>query len=172
MNLPGIHKTSNFVFFLFLFLSSSVPAQQVSFIPLEVQTIPGWIRSNSETTLLVVNVWASWCVPCREEFPWFMEAMQQFLHQPVRFVFISADFAEDTLNAAMFLDSLGFSGTSYRKTGNDQIFIENLHPEWSGALPATFIYDNGKCVFFHEGILQKDTLFNVLQNRLEEKSHD
>ncbi|RMG21789.1 MAG: TlpA family protein disulfide reductase, partial [Methanobacteriota archaeon] len=136
---------------------------------LHADEIHEWINSNSKDTLLIVNVWASWCVPCREEFPLLMRAAKEYRNTPVRFAFISADFKSDTSKAREFLIGQGFTGIAYWKRGDDQEFINNLAPEWSGALPVTIFFLNGKRLFYHEGIINESLLNEKIQSFLKRR---
>ena len=101
----------------------------------------------------LVNVWASWCEPCREEFPEIVRLARDYRSRGLRVVFVSADFPEDLPNARKFLAEQGVSWPTYYKgSGNDQKFIAALDPRWSGALPGSFVYDaQGKLRDFWEG---------------------
>jgi hypothetical protein len=45
-------------------------------------------------------------------------------------------------------------------------WIPKIHPNWSGAIPATAMYKNGKRVFFHEGTLTYEELKTIVNNHL------
>lgn len=57
----------------------------------------------------VVNLWATWCVPCRRELPEFQAASEA--HPDVRFV--GVDIGEDADDAQEFLDELGVTFDQY-----------------------------------------------------------
>jgi thiol-disulfide isomerase/thioredoxin len=111
----------------------------------------------------VVNVWATWCLPCREEFPDLMRLYRTYRDSGVALVLVSADF-EDQLDAArQFLIEQGVDFPSFFKGGKDAEFIDALDPRWSGALPATWIYDaDGVIRHFREG----KTTFQALEQKL------
>jgi len=44
--------------------------------------------------ILVVNYWATWCAPCREEIPMFVRLQQEFADKNVQFVGIAIDQAD------------------------------------------------------------------------------
>jgi len=46
--------------------------------------------------VLVINFWATWCAPCREEIPVFVEMQQKYGAQGLQFVGISIDQADKT----------------------------------------------------------------------------
>jgi thiol-disulfide isomerase/thioredoxin len=89
----------------------------------------------------VVNVWATWCIPCREEFPDLLRLRRAYLDRGLRLVLISGDFASERPQVEAFLREHRVDFATYLKTGSDMEFIDAFDPEWTGALPATFIYD-------------------------------
>jgi thiol-disulfide isomerase/thioredoxin len=105
-------------------------------------------RPGAKATL--VNVWASWCAPCRAEFPELLKLERDYRPRGLRTVLVSVDF--EGADARSFLASQNVEFQSYLKTGDDTEFINGLSPKWSGALPATFMYDSaGALISFWEG---------------------
>lgn len=94
-------------------------------------------------SVLLVNMWATWCVPCVDEFPGLLKFRGAFADRGLIMQFVSLDRARslDT-HLRPFLRRMGVDFQTYlKKTGSDELFINALSEEWSGALPATFIYD-------------------------------
>ena len=105
---------------------------------------------GAKATLL--NVWATWCAPCREEFPELVRLEKAWRDRGLRVMFVSADFDDQLPEVRAFLAKQGVTAPSWIKTGDDMAFIDAMDKRWSGALPATFIYDSqGKLVRFWEG---------------------
>lgn len=99
---------------------------------------------------VLLNVWATWCVPCVEEFPYLVELRNTYKDQ-LEVVFISTDFPEDLPRVNEFLKTMGVDWQTYVKDGKDEPFIMAIHPDWTGAMPATAVYDkNGALVTFFE----------------------
>lgn len=112
-----------------------------------------------DSDLVVVNFWASWCMPCREEFPEFVRYSQEADPDEVQVRFVTVDFEEDIPDAAMFLRENGVGGTTFVKNGKEGPFINVINPDWSGAVPATAIYDrDGNRLAFWEGMVSYDQL--------------
>ncbi len=102
--------------------------------------------------VLFLNLWATWCVPCREEFPEIVKLVNEF--KDVEFIGISVDFPEEVDSKIIpFLKSQSANFISYVNAfEGDEELINFLDTKWNGALPATFIYDkNGKKISFLEG---------------------
>ena len=90
---------------------------------------------------MLVNMWATWCVPCREEFPDLLRLRRDYAGRGLRVVLVSGDFHSEAAAARRFLQEQGVDFPTYIKAGKDMEFINAFEPRWSGVLPATFIYD-------------------------------
>ena len=91
--------------------------------------------------VVVVNVWATWCVPCREEMPDLLKLRREYKDHGLTLLLVSGDFGSEREQATAFLSEQGVDFPTYIKTGDDMAFINAFDPKLSGALPATFIYD-------------------------------
>lgn len=111
--------------------------------PQELQHI---INSYKGEKAVLVNVWATWCAPCIEEFPEIVKLQRNYQEQ-LKVIFVSADFENNRAKALDFLKKQKVNWTTYFKTGDDQKFIESLSSSWTGALPfSKVIAVNGEVV--------------------------
>jgi thiol-disulfide isomerase/thioredoxin len=94
---------------------------------------------------VLVNVWATWCDPCREELPVIARFYRQHRAQGLRLVLVSADDEDSGAEIARVLAAAGMPGDtpSFIKHGDDMKFIDGLDRRWTGALPASFLFDGG-----------------------------
>jgi len=90
---------------------------------------------------VLVNVWATWCEPCREEFPDILRVARQYRGDGLRVVLVSGDFPTEEPRVRQFLADHGVDFTTYLKSGKDMEFVNGIDSTWSGTLPATWVYD-------------------------------
>lgn len=110
------------------------------------------LASRGDARVTVVNVWATWCAPCREEFPGLLAAAAAHRSDGVRLALVSADFDDARPDVRRFLAEQGWRDTAWIKSEDDMPFINGLHPAWTGALPATLVLDReGRVRSFWEG---------------------
>jgi len=98
--------------------------------------------NNSDAQVVMLNVWATWCQPCKEEFPDLMKLRYYYKEQGLELMLVSGDFPDQLPAVKKFLSEQGVTFPTYIKTGKDMAFINTLNPDWSGALPATWIFDS------------------------------
>ncbi len=100
----------------------------------------------------LINVWATWCQPCVEEFPDLVKLRTAYAGRGLRLVLVSADFDDQQERVLAFLRRQGAHFPSFLKAQKDEEFIDGLDPRWSGALPVSFVVDGaGRIVDFWEG---------------------
>jgi thiol-disulfide isomerase/thioredoxin len=125
--------------------------------PVVVPASAAEVRRMIETSgarALVLNAWASWCGPCRQEMPDLVRLRDAYRDRGVRVVLLSFDLESSVADARRFLAGHGVTDTTLIRgdTENDQEFLQNLDPRWSGALPATWVFDGaGHARSFWEG---------------------
>lgn len=96
----------------------------------------------------IVNLWATWCGPCRTEMPAFQEVSTEF--DDVRFVGVNQGDAGDA--AAEFLDEVGVTFDQYLDPNGELTNALRV-----AGLPATFVIDaDGVVVEVHNGALDPD----------------
>jgi thiol-disulfide isomerase/thioredoxin len=102
--------------------------------------------------VVLLNMWASWCGPCRMEFPDLVKLQRDYAARGLKVVFVSWDDRPE--DAARFLARQGVTTPSFIKGSaqNDQDFISGINSKLTGGIPATLIYDStGKLRDMWEG---------------------
>ena len=128
------------------------------------------LRTDSQGKVLLINFWATWCAPCVAEFPEFVMIDKTYRSKGVRMVSISTDEKSDLEGAVIpFLKKQKAEFESFLSDANDpQELIDVVDKNWSGALPATFVFDKrGKLVFTKYGIIDREELLKVLDAALQ-----
>ncbi len=106
---------------------------------------------------LLVNFWATWCEPCREEFPDLVKIDKDYRKKGLNFIAISIDDIEDIHTAVpKFLREQHATMPAYLLNVPDQEpAIKAVDSEWEGDMPATFLYDQaGNMVYKHKGLIK------------------
>ncbi len=102
----------------------------------------GQLRQRYHGRVLLVNFWATWCDPCREEFPNIVRLDRTYRERGLSVVAISMDEPESVPRIEDFLKSQGAGFGSYRHNFHDfAALADSINPQWGGGIPATFLYD-------------------------------
>jgi thiol-disulfide isomerase/thioredoxin len=121
--------------------SRSAPRSEPAPAPADLAAVLAAVREPGASAVLV-NVWATWCDPCREEMPEVVRFYRSHRPEGLRLLLISTDDPENAPAVARFLGEVGAAGArALIKTGDDMAFINGLDSRWSGALPASFLFD-------------------------------
>jgi len=92
--------------------------------------------------VVLVDFWATWCVPCRKEMPELVKLESRLRAKGFQLITISADEPEKQSEAEAFLAQHNVPAPAYiRRANDDDRFINSIDTKWSGALPAIFVYD-------------------------------
>ncbi len=126
--------------------------------------------NQQDDLLYVVNFWATWCKPCIEELPDFMVVNEKYKdHKNFKMVLVSLDRAKDFETVMKpFLVTQNITTDVYLLDDNKRMntWIPAFDTNWSGAIPATFLYKNGKKLVFKEQSLSKDELEALIKTHL------
>lgn len=118
-------------------------------------------RDPKDTRPLLVNFWATWCDPCREEFPDLVKLDADYTSKRLNFVAVSLDDISEIKTAVpQFLKEMKATMPAVLLNVNDpEPAIHIMDPTWNGALPATFLFDkDGKVVFKYFGRIKPEEL--------------
>ncbi|HZH90691.1 MAG TPA: TlpA disulfide reductase family protein [Pyrinomonadaceae bacterium] len=119
---------------------------------------------------LLINFWATWCDPCRKEFPDLVKIDADYRGRGLEFILVSADDVSDIKTTVpKFLRQMrATSMPAYLLNAADtEAAIAQVDPEWGGELPATFLFDRqGKLAYRHFGIIKDAELREAINKVL------
>jgi len=121
--------------------------------PIDTEALKGLITQQREGPLLV-NFWATFCDPCRDEFPDLVKIDRDYRPRSLEFVTVSLDDMTDIQTSVpKFLDSMKATMPAYLLNVSDpEPAINFVDRRWQGDLPATYLYnEKGEVVFRHIG---------------------
>ncbi len=100
------------------------------------------IVAGRKGRVLLVNFWATWCEPCREEMPDLVAAARKFPSRDLAVVLVSLDSQKTgPTQVPKFLKEQKVPFVSWlAKTRDPQDFIDTVDRTWDGSLPYTLIY--------------------------------
>jgi len=92
--------------------------------------------------VVLLNFWATWCEPCREEFPSLSRLQKSYEGRGLRVLGVSTDLSSQLTAVERFLAAQKPAFPNYRKAagGDDQDFIESVDKSWGGELPFSVLY--------------------------------
>lgn len=126
------------------------PAPETDLPPLDPSDVTGLDSDDFIGKVTLVNIWASWCAPCRQEHPLLLA-----LARDRRFVMAGFNYKDEPVNARRFLGELGnpFSVIGVDSTGRTAI-------NWGVyGVPETFLVGpDGKIRYKHVGPLTESAI--------------
>lgn len=156
----------------YLFIACSIllsftelPAQLVH--PIDADGIEVLSTLSNDSTY-VLNFWATWCSPCVKEIEYFEKLHTDKQDPKLKVILISLDFVNQLDSRVIpFLEEKGISAEVRIMTDTDyNSWIDQVDPGWTGAIPATLIYNKDRRVF-----LEKELSYNELIKHIDQIQH-
>ncbi len=130
------------VLFLLVFINA-VYSQKIK--KWKITDVVTFYSAKNDTTY-VVNFWATFCKPCNEEIPFFIQLIEQYKLKKVKLLLVSVDLASylpKKLPAFIKANKYKTNHAWLNETNADY-FCNKIDSSWSGAIPATIIVNNKK----------------------------
>ena len=111
------------------------------------------LRKNSTGKLLLVDFWATWCGPCREELPRFETMYRMYGHRPFDLVTVSINYPDEKPGVMKVLNGEHATSANYI-LGSTDIYAQlaAFDPDWNAAVPYTLlIRPDGEIVYKSTG---------------------
>ncbi len=155
------------IILLYFFLTLIVSTIQAQDVPeLNYNQFKPWLEKQTDT-VYVVNFWATWCKPCVEELPHFLQIAQELKEEKVKFVFVSLDFPKHKETRLLpYIEKEHIEEqVILLNDPNSNEWIDKVNPEWSGAIPATIVYKKNDLSFI-EGSMSYEELTKTINSKL------
>jgi thiol-disulfide isomerase/thioredoxin len=120
--------------------------------------------SELKGKVVLLNFWATWCPPCREEIPSMIKLNRLMIGKPFQMVAVSIDeggkpaiesfFKETGFSLPTYLDESGASVKSYGITGVPESFIIDKQGVLVKKIIGGFSWDSPGAVSFLEGLMK------------------
>lgn len=120
-----------------LSFAPAAPAKRAPNLELTDQTGKTQKISDLRGSIAVINFWATWCGPCREELPMLTHLSDEYAGKKVRFVAVSADEWKNRAAVGRFVTANHLNMEIWLGANLDMLERANLGNE----LPATFVLD-------------------------------
>ena len=121
-------------------LTSSAFSQNIRKV--KITEVEEYIKNSDHP--LVVNCWATWCAPCIEEIPYFMQTVKKYSDQKVELLLVSLDFTTSyPTRIQELVKKKKFEATFFwLNETNADYFCPKIDPKWDGTLPSTLFVNN------------------------------
>ena len=139
---------------------------------IDTDALKGLITQQRERPLLV-NFWATFCDPCRDEFPELVKIDKDYGPQSLEFVTVSLDDMSDIKTSVpQFLSSMKATMPAYLLNVMDpEAAINFIDVKWRGDLPATYLYnEKGEVVYKHIGRVNTAELREAIEKVVKKSS--
>jgi thiol-disulfide isomerase/thioredoxin len=127
-----------------------------------------WVFNQQNDTTYVINFWATWCKPCVEEMPYFLELHNTYHGEKVKLILLSLDFKKQIENKLIpFIEKHKLEPEVIVLTDPDtNKWIPKVDEEWSGSIPATLIYNKNRRAFYEQSFESFEELNSILKSNL------
>ena len=125
----------------FLLMVSTIFSQTIRKV--KITDVEEYVKNSDHP--IVLNCWATWCAPCIEEIPYFMQTVKQYSDQKVELLLVSCDFPKSYPNKILeLIKKKQLEATFFwLNETNADYFCPKIDPKWDGTLPST-LFVNAK----------------------------
>ena len=145
--------------YIILFISLSM----ISFRPgnririYNFQDFETYLNKDNDTTYFI-HFWATWCIPCLKELPEIERFAEDYNNHKISVILVSLDFPShvDKKLIPFIEDNRIKSKVILLDDPNQNYWINKVNPDWSGAIPATLVYNNSRSEFYEKSMTYEE----------------
>jgi thiol-disulfide isomerase/thioredoxin len=126
----------------FLILAGLAPTPRQTVRKIKIADLESAIANSNHP--LIVNFWATFCVPCVKEIPYFQSTVARYKDDDVELVLVSLDLPDYyPTRIASFAQGHGFtSRIVWLNETNADYFCPKVDPNWTGGIPSSLFINN------------------------------
>jgi thiol-disulfide isomerase/thioredoxin len=142
--------------------------QQVNLVKMYTYEELKPLLERKDDKTYIVNFWATWCAPCVKELPYFEKINKEYAIHNVEVILVSLDFPKQIDKKLIpFINKNKLQAKVVLLNDmNEDVWIQAIDKSWSGAIPATLIYNKNDRKFYEQSF-DYETLENELQTFLK-----
>lgn len=170
MQIGQVMKKILFIILLGILMSAKAQNSQNTLKTVDFNELQKILQTNDDI-LYVVNFWATWCKPCIEEIPGFMEVNSMYKDNPnFKMILVSMDHPK-SINSRVkkFIQKNNMDVDVYVLDEKSPFteWMLKIDEAWMGAIPATVLYKNGKKLFFKQFQITQYELDDLIIDNLD-----
>ncbi|MBN2868250.1 MAG: TlpA family protein disulfide reductase [Flavobacteriaceae bacterium] len=156
------------ILFVLLMLSCKEEQKEITFTEIDYSGLEKVINRTDKNKTYVVNFWATWCVPCVKELPYFEKLNEEYKDKNVEVILVSLDFPKqfDTKLKTFIKEKQLQSELFALNDMDSNYWIPQVNKDWSGAIPATLIFNSEKREFYEQPF-EYEELENIINKFLK-----
>ena len=145
-------------------ISIDTPKDSLTIRIMDYEELKPLLELNNDTTY-VINFWATWCIPCVKELPYFIQLDSVYQEEAFKLVLVSLDFKRDYLRKLQpFVKERGLQDQVIVLEDNrSDYWINDIDRTWRGSIPATLVYKGKKRAFFERTFHHVNELSDIVE---------
>ena len=122
------------------------------------------LEIDNDTTY-VVNFWATWCLPCVKELPYFVQLDSIYNSGPFKLVLVSLDFQKDYYRKLKpFVKERKLENyVLILEDNRSNYWIDDIDKSWGGSIPATLVFRGQKRAFYERTFHDVNELSDIVK---------
>lgn len=123
--------------------------------------------NNESDTVYLVNYWATWCKPCIDELPYFIQLNKELKGKKFKMILVSLDFPSQIESRVIpFIQENQIEAEVLVLDDDANIWINKVNKDWDGDIPVTQVIQNNNKEFYNSS-LNYEELKEIIHPKLK-----
>lgn len=119
------------------------PKGSVKLVSLKFDALMARVAADKDAKLTLIDVWATWCGPCKKNFPHVLEMNEKYARKGLAVISLSLDDPTKPKQVAEALEFLQGKNATFANYLLDETGDDGFEKLGIGAIPAVFVYGPG-----------------------------